>query len=74
VAYIVLSSRDGASYRKDAPALQELLKTLPIWSRKPRANRNNPDARARFYLNSFLVSPDHLRRPYQWSNSDWRTV
>jgi hypothetical protein len=28
VAYIVLSSRDGASYRKDAPALQELLKTF----------------------------------------------
>jgi hypothetical protein len=28
VAYIVLSSRDEASYRKDAPALQEVLKTL----------------------------------------------
>src|SRR5438132_6799998 len=28
VAYIVLSSRDEASYRKDSPALQEVLKTL----------------------------------------------
>jgi hypothetical protein len=28
VAYIVLSSQDEASYRKDAPALQEVLKTL----------------------------------------------
>jgi hypothetical protein len=28
VAYIVLSSLDEASYRKDAPALQEVLKTL----------------------------------------------
>jgi tetratricopeptide (TPR) repeat protein len=28
VAYIVLSSRDQASYSKDAPALQEVLKTL----------------------------------------------
>jgi hypothetical protein len=28
VAYIVLSSRDGASYRKDAPALREVLKTF----------------------------------------------
>ena len=28
VAYIVLSSRDEKSYRKDAPALQEVLKTF----------------------------------------------
>lgn len=28
VAYIVLSSRDQASYRKDAPALAEVLKTF----------------------------------------------
>jgi hypothetical protein len=28
VAYIVLSSRDEASYRKDAPALREVLKTF----------------------------------------------
>ena len=28
VAYIVLSSRDQANYRKDAPALQEVLKTF----------------------------------------------
>jgi hypothetical protein len=28
VAYIVLSSRDEASYRKDSPALQEALKTF----------------------------------------------
>jgi hypothetical protein len=28
VAYIVLSSRDEASYRKDAPALREILKTF----------------------------------------------
>jgi len=28
VAYIVLSSRDEASYRKDSPALQEVLKTF----------------------------------------------
>lgn len=28
VAYIVLSSQDEASYRKDAPALQQVLKTL----------------------------------------------
>jgi hypothetical protein len=28
VAYIVLSSRDQASYRKDAPALREVLKTF----------------------------------------------
>jgi hypothetical protein len=28
VAYIVLSSRDEASYRKDSGALQELLKTF----------------------------------------------
>ena len=28
VAYIVLSSRDEASYRKDAPALQQVLKTF----------------------------------------------
>lgn len=28
VAYIVLSSRDEASYHKDAPALQEVLKTF----------------------------------------------
>jgi hypothetical protein len=28
VAYIVLSSQDEASYRKDTPALQEVLKTL----------------------------------------------
>lgn len=28
VAYIVLSSRDEASYRKDAPALSEVLKTF----------------------------------------------
>jgi hypothetical protein len=28
VAYIVLSSQDEASYRKDAPALQEVLKTF----------------------------------------------
>jgi hypothetical protein len=28
VAYIVLSSQDEVSYRKDAPALQEVLKTL----------------------------------------------
>ena len=28
VAYIVLSSRDESSYRKDSPALQEVLKTF----------------------------------------------
>ena len=28
VAYIVLSSRDKANYRKDSPALQEVLKTF----------------------------------------------
>jgi DNA-binding transcriptional regulator YhcF (GntR family) len=28
VAYIVLSSQDEASYQKDAPALQEVLKTF----------------------------------------------
>ena len=28
VAYIVLSSQDEASYRKDAPAMQEVLKTF----------------------------------------------
>jgi hypothetical protein len=28
VAYIFLSSRDEVSYRKDSPALQEVLKTL----------------------------------------------
>ncbi len=28
VAYIVLSSRDAASYRKDSPALQEVLKSF----------------------------------------------
>jgi hypothetical protein len=40
VAYIVLSSQDEASYRKDAPALQEVLKTLvylePKIESKPR--------------------------------------
>jgi hypothetical protein len=40
VAYIVLSSRDEASYHKGAPALQEVLKTLvylePKDESKPR--------------------------------------
>ena len=40
VAYIVLSSRDEASYDKGAPALQEVLKTLvylePKDESKPR--------------------------------------
>jgi hypothetical protein len=40
VAYIVLSSRDEASYHKGAPALQEVLKTLvylePKGGSKPR--------------------------------------
>jgi hypothetical protein len=36
VAYIVLSSRDQASYRKDSPALQEVLKTLVYL--KPKAD------------------------------------
>jgi hypothetical protein len=40
VAYIVLSSQDEASYRKGAPALQEVLKTLvylePKVESKPR--------------------------------------
>jgi hypothetical protein len=36
VAYIVLSSRDKASYRKDAPALQEVLKTFAYLEPKPK--------------------------------------
>jgi hypothetical protein len=37
VAYIVLSSRDEASYRKDAPALREVLKTFAYL--EPKAKR-----------------------------------
>ena len=40
VAYIVLSSRDGTSYRKDAPALQEVLKTFMYLEPKVGAKPN----------------------------------
>jgi hypothetical protein len=38
VAYIVLSSRDQASYRKDAPALREVLKTFAYLKRKTESD------------------------------------
>ena len=40
VAYIVLSSRDEASYRKDAGALQEVLKTFVYL--EPKAEKKSP--------------------------------
>src|SRR6516162_4271120 len=42
VAYIVLSSRDQASYRKDSGALQEVLKTLVYL--EPKADSSSPPA------------------------------
>jgi tetratricopeptide (TPR) repeat protein len=49
VAYIVLSSRDHASYSKDAPALQEILKSLiylkpTTAQQEDRASSGKPDA------------------------------
>jgi len=38
VAYIVLSSRDEPSYRKDSPALQEVLKSFGYL--EPKSNRD----------------------------------
>lgn len=38
VAYIVLSSRDQASYRKDAPALREVLKTFAYLEPKTQSD------------------------------------
>ena len=40
VAYIVLSSRDEASYRKDAPALREVLKTFGYLEPKVESKPN----------------------------------
>jgi hypothetical protein len=42
VAYIVLSSRDETSYRKDASALQEVLKTFAYL--EPKADSSSPPA------------------------------
>ena len=42
VAYIVLSSRDHASYKKDSGALQEVLKTLVYL--EPQADSSSPSA------------------------------
>ena len=41
VAYIVLSSRDEASYRKASPALEEVVKTLVYL--EPKADSKSPD-------------------------------
>jgi hypothetical protein len=38
VGYIVLSSRDHVSYRKDAGALEKVLKTLVYLQRRPYEN------------------------------------
>ena len=38
VGYIVLSSRDHASYQKDSSALEKVLKTLVYLQRKPYEN------------------------------------
>jgi tetratricopeptide (TPR) repeat protein len=42
VGYIVLSSRDEPSYRKDVPALEELLKTFAYL--EPKADSSSPPA------------------------------
>jgi hypothetical protein len=44
VAYIVLSSRDEASYRKDSGALEKVLKTLVYIEPKPDTEKPKPAA------------------------------